>query len=434
MHGFSTDHPPSVAIETHGCKLNQADSADLAREFVQAGYSVLSSKDSVDIYVVNTCTITHVADRKARHTIRSARRRNPEATIVAAGCYPQRSPEALSSLDEVDLIVGNKDKSTLVRQVGEWRGFVPVPCAIGDVPNAASPKIARTRAMVKIQEGCDQVCSYCIVPKVRGRERSRPSDSIVRVIGQRVQEGYKEVVLTGTQLGTYGLDQDEVTLSGLIERILDETEVMRLRVSSLQPQEIEPDLISSWANSRLCPHFHMPLQSGSDQILKKMKRRYTGEEYLNAVNLIRSMVPNAAISTDIIVGFPGETESQFSETCRLVDNAMFAKMHVFPYSERPGTSASYFSDTVPRTQILERVSRIIDLGQISAMEFRKGLVGSIRSVLWEGSESGQGPYLWKGITDNYVKVTCLSQRWLANEITDARLCDAKDEMVSVELI
>ena len=434
MPRFSTGYTPSVAIETHGCKLNQADSADLAREFVEAGYKILTGKDPVDVYIVNTCTVTHVADRKARHAIRSARRRNPEATIVATGCYPQRSPQAFSSLDEVDLVIGNKDKPTLVRQLGEWRGSVPVPCATGDGINLDFPRIARTRAVIKIQEGCDQICAYCIVPKVRGRERSIPSNSIVRMIRQRVKEGYKEVVLTGTQLGTYGLDLEDVTLSGLIGRILDETDILRLRVSSLQPQEIDADFISLWENPRLCPHFHMPLQSGSDKILNKMRRRYTGKRYLEAVNLIRNMVPSAAISADVIVGFPSETETEFSETYSLCGDAGFANIHVFPFSERPGTSASYFSDTVPRAQTLERVSRLIALGQITAMEFREGLAGSIRSVLWEGRDFNQNTYVCKGITDNYVKVICSSKRWLANKISDARLGEPEEEIVHVELV
>lgn len=434
MPRFSADYTPSVAIQTHGCKLNQADSAELAREFAQAGYAVLSEKDPVDVYVINTCTVTHVADRKARRAIRSARRRNPEATIVAAGCYPQRSPEALSTLDEVDLVIGNADKPTLVRQVGNWRGSVPVPCAIGEEMDVAAPRIGRTRAMIKIQEGCDQVCAYCIVPRVRGRESSVSPDSIVRMIHQRVQEGYKEVVLTGTQLGTYGFDIGGIALYGLIERILNETKILRLRVSSLQPQEIDVKLVSLWANSRLCPHFHLPLQSGSDQILKRMRRRYTRGEFLEAVDLIRNLVPGAAITADLIVGFPGETETQFSETYGLCEDVGFSNIHVFPYSERPGTSAAHFGDTVPRIRVLGRVSRLIRLGQTSATRFREGLVGSIRPVLWEEKELHQGTNSWTGLTDNYVKVTCSSPRWLANEVSDARLSEPKEGMVPVELV
>ena len=362
MSAPSAHSSPTVAIETHGCKLNQADSADLAREFVRAGYTVASARGAVDVYVVNTCTVTHVADRKARHALRAARRRNPEATIVAAGCYPQRSPEAVAALDEVDIVIGNADKPSLVRRVGEWRGSAPVPCATGEPAELTAPRIARTRAITKIQEGCDQVCAYCIVPKVRGRERSIPPDSILGTVSQRVQDGYKEVVLTGTQLGTYGFDLDGIRLGGLVERILKETDVSRLRVSSLQPQEIDGALLSLWADSRLCPHFHMPLQSGSDEILRRMRRRYSRREYLEAVRRVRSEVSGVAITADVITGFPGETEEQFAETYSLCRGVGFAGLHVFPYSARPGTSAAHFTDSVPREHALERVARLISLG------------------------------------------------------------------------
>ena len=434
MPGLSADYSPAVAIETHGCKLNQADSADLAREFAQAGYTVASARDAVDVYVVNTCTVTHVADRKARHALRAARRRNPEATIVAAGCYPQRSPEALAALAEVDLVLGNTDKPSLVRRVGEWRGSVPVPCATGEEPELIAPRITRTRAMVKIQEGCDQVCAYCIVPKVRGRERSIPPDSILRTIRQRVSEGYKEVVLTGTQLGTYGFDLEGVGLGGLVERILKETEVVRLRVSSLQPQEIDSDFLSLWADSRLCPHFHMPLQSGSDAILRRMRRRYTRREYLDAVDLVRNRVSAVAITADVIAGFPGETEEQFAETYGLCEEIGFAGIHAFPYSPRPGTSAAHFDSPVPREHALDRVSRLISLGQTAAARFREGLTGSVRPVLWEEEAPKYGADAWAGMTDNYVKVVCSSPRQLANRITDARLRERVNGVVRVELL
>ena len=232
---------PRVAIETHGCKLNQADSTRLTWQFIEAGFQPVSTDEPADVFVVNTCTVTHIADRKARQSLRAARRRNPDAIIVAAGCYPQRSPGELGLLEEVDLVVGNADKSTLVRQVKECRGEPPIPCATGADVKVGSPGITRTRTMVKIQEGCDQVCAYCIVPKVRGRERSIPPDDIVSDIGRYVARGYKEVVLTGTQLGSYGFDLPDIDLTRLLERILLGTDVVRLRISSSSLRKSLPE-------------------------------------------------------------------------------------------------------------------------------------------------------------------------------------------------
>ena len=317
MIDISLQSKPRVAIETHGCKLNQADSGSLATEFADAGFEVVGEDTPVDVYVVNSCTVTHVADSKARRALRSARRRHPNATIVATGCYAQRSPETLRQLDEVDLVVGNTEKATLVRHVIDWVGDDIVPCATGDDVQAISPSAARTRAMIKIQEGCNQVCAYCIVPKVRGRERSIPPDEIAGKIDEYTNRGYKEVVLTGTQLGSYGFDLEGIDLTGLIRYVLDRCNMARLRVSSLQAHEIDERLLALWSDDRLAPHFHLPLQSGSDAVLKRMRRRYDSRQFLDAVDGIRRAIPDAAVTTDVIAGFPGETESDFEETYRL---------------------------------------------------------------------------------------------------------------------
>ena len=281
----SAGHPATVSIQTLGCKLNQADSEELARRFVEAGYRVVGSSEWADVYVINSCTVTHVADSKARQAVRSAHRSNPGALVVATGCYAQRAPKELAAVQGVGMVVGNYDKSRLVEMVLESRGDRTVACAVGEDPPNSLPTRAhgRARAMVKIQEGCNQVCAYCIVPKVRGRERSIPPGEILRQVRLRVEEGYKEVVLTGTQLGSYGFDLDGVNLKALLELLLANTRAERFRVSSLQPQEITSDLLVLWDDRRLCPHFHMPLQSGSDQILKSMRRRYTAAQYAETV-------------------------------------------------------------------------------------------------------------------------------------------------------
>ncbi len=421
---------PRVAIETHGCKLNQADSGGLATEFAQAGFEVVGEDTSVDVYVVNSCTVTHVADSKARRALRSARRRHPNATIVATGCYAQRTPETLRQLDEVDLVVGNTEKATLVRHVIDWTGDDIVPCATGDDVQAISPTAARTRAMVKIQEGCNQVCAYCIVPKVRGRERSIPPDEIVRTINEYTNRGYKEVVLTGTQLGSYGFDLEGIDLAGLIQYVLDQCDMTRLRVSSLQAHEIDERLLALWSDDRLAPHFHLPLQSGSDAILKRMRRRYDSGRFLNAVDSIRKAVPEAAVTTDVIAGFPGETESDFEETYRLCEFVGFSTMHVFPYSARPGTSAAHFLDDVPPQVKSERVGWLIALSQKLGTNYRSRFVGTSRRVLWESRKAGK----WVGLTDNYVRVTAHSDRELANEITWARIVGLNGQSAVAEVV
>ncbi len=270
----------TIAVDTHGCKLNRADSDDLIRAFTNAGYRIVQPSEGPDIYVLNTCTVTHVADAKARQALRGVKKINPNTKVIATGCYAERAPKDLLSVRGVDLVWGNKEKINLVDKVmsndslGEDKGHI-----VGQ--GALTPLFVRmngrTRAMLKIQEGCNQVCSYCIVPKVRGRERSVEPRDLIRQVRNRVEEGYKEVVLTGTQLGSYGFEIDGMNIELLIKSILNETDVKRLRVSSLQPQEITDGLLNLWKDPRLCSHFHLPLQSGSNIVLEGMRRRYTIE-------------------------------------------------------------------------------------------------------------------------------------------------------------
>ena len=430
MTDFTVQPKLRVAIETHGCKLNQADSGTLATEFASAGFEVVAENMPVDVYVVNSCTVTHVADGKARQALRSARRRHPNATIVATGCYAQRSPDDLRQLSEVDLVLGNTEKATLVRHVVDWADDEIVPCATGDDLQATSPTAARTRAMVKIQEGCNQVCAYCIVPKVRGRERSIPADEIIRNINDYVSRGYKEVVLTGTQLGSYGFDLQVIDLGRLIRQVLSRGEMSQLRVSSLQAQEINHQLLALWSDNRLVPHFHLALQSGSDAILKRMRRRYSIQRYLDAVDDIRRDVPDVSITTDVIVGFPGETDDDFEATYHLCEQIGFASMHVFPYSSRPGTSAAHFGDDVPPQVKSERVQRLIALSKVQETKHRDQFVGTIRPVLWESRKIDR----WVGLTDNYLRVSTNSDRDLANEITQARLVRLNGTWIVGEIV
>lgn len=429
-----SQNPATFSIETHGCKLNQADTLVLAREFVQAGLVQVREDEPSDVYVVNSCTVTHVADRKARQSLRAARRRNPNATIVATGCYAQRSPKQLRCMDEIDLVFGNVDKVRLVQQVIEWRGSAAVPCAVGDDSEYVMPQVGRTRAMVKIQEGCNQICAYCIVPKVRGRERSIPTEDLVGEIGRLVAAGYKEVVLTGTQLGSYGFDLADESLTSLVASILSQTEVQRLRVSSLQPKEVTDDLLALWDDERLCPHFHMPLQSGSDPILTRMRRRYTADEYRTTVERISKRIPHAGVTADVIVGFPGETDADFEATYSLCERIGFADIHAFPYSIRPGTSAAYFESQVSPQVKKERMDSLLELAKQQSKQFRQGRLGEVRPVLWESQDVHKGNLYWTGLTDNYIRVRTQSERNLLNSITLAKLVRAGDDgFVEVEL-
>ena len=419
----------TFAIETHGCKLNQADSLVLAREFAEAGLTQVREDRPADVYVVNSCTVTHVADRKARQSLRAARRRNPQATIVATGCYAERSPELLRAMAEIDLVFGNVDKARLVEQVVEWRGENVVPCAVGDEADYISPQVGRTRAMVKIQEGCNQVCAYCIVPRVRGRERSIPTDELVSEVSAHVASGYKEVVLTGTQLGSYGFDLADSSLVSLIGAILVRTDIERLRVSSLQPKEMTDDLLALWDDERLCPHFHMPLQSGSDAVLKRMRRRYTAGEYADTVRRIRGRIPHASVTADAIVGFPDESDKDFQDTYEVCERIGFADMHVFPYSVRPGTSAAHYDSQVAAPVKRERMSALLALAETQAREFRQSSVGMERPVLWESQAVHDSVLYWTGLTDNYIRVRAQSGVNLLNEITPAKLTEVNDDGV-----
>ena len=422
----STARVKQVAIETHGCKLNQADSMDLAAQFAAAGFEVVDASKLVDVYVLNTCTVTHVADRKARQALRSARRRNPDATIVVTGCYAERSPEELRGLDDVDVVAGNGAKATLVKHLAESLDTPPVPCATGtDSPLVAILKLGRTRAMVKIQEGCDQVCAYCIVPNVRGRERSLPLDYLVARVAEYEAQGFKEIVLTGTQLGSYGFDLGQHNLAALLRGILQRTGVLRLRVSSLQPQDIDDELLELWSEPRLCPHIHMPLQSGSDRVLTRMRRRYDSSMYEGTVEKIRRRIADVAITADAIVGFPGETETDFEQTLRLCSRVRFADLHVFPYSSRAGTSAAHFPEAVTAGEKATRSRALIDLGASHAEAFRMALVGTTRSVLWETEQTSSDGPKWSGLTDNYARVVATSQDELRNTITPAHLTMAE---------
>ena len=387
----------NIEIETHGCKLNFADSQSIAKKFYSAGHNVFSNNKvgQRDIYILNSCTVTHVADSKARQSIRKIKRSNPEAITIMTGCYAERDKEKIKEINEVDLVITNQEKKDIIKKV---YGYLNEE--LSEIPELDSyPLIGRSRASIKIQEGCNQICSYCIIPFVRGREKSIDYNEIINKINNASRNNIKEVVLTGTQLGNYGFDLKNMDLKKLIRLVLNETSIERIRVSSLQPKEIDNELLDLWkSNSRLCPHFHLPLQSGSDEILKKMRRRYSSEQFINITSMIRKLLPQASITTDVIVGFPSEKEKDFENTIQTINKSYLNNLHVFPYSVRPKTTA-YYSNEHNSPEIIKNRSRQLNkLSKKITAKSMENIIGKKRSILWEGKDRNSG------LTEDYYKV------------------------------
>jgi threonylcarbamoyladenosine tRNA methylthiotransferase MtaB len=403
---------PTVALDSLGCKLNQAEVQRLAAQLAQAGYTLVDSPDNADIYILNTCTVTHVADRKSRHLLRLARRRNPSVRLVAIGCYAHRAPQELKEIEGVELALGNDRKMNLLELLDGLAGLKRPLSGTSLHPRGNS---RRSRSFIKVQDGCHNFCAYCIVPYIRTREVSVPPEEIIAQINEKVAAGFRETVLTGTEIGAYRCDGIE--LAGLIERILADTSIDRLRLSSLQPHQVSPGLIGLWKDPRLCPHFHLSLQSGSDAVLRKMNRRYTTADYRNVVSLIRDSVPDVAITTDVIVGFPDETDAEFHDTLEFCRDLKFARIHVFPFSPRPGTAAATMPLPVSAATKKERSERMLALAGESSKTFRRQFTGGTVEVLWERSSGG----IWSGLTGNYIRVYVKSADDLTNRILPVKL-------------
>jgi len=403
---------PTIALDSLGCKLNQAEMQQLAQQLTQAGYRLVDSTEKADIYILNTCTVTHIADRKSRHLLRLARRRNPSARLVAIGCYAHRAPKELAQIEGVELVLANDRKADLLSLL-EDAGNLKQPVTVASMNPQENSR--RTRAFLKVQDGCHNFCAYCIVPYVRAREESLPVAEIVAQVREKVAAGFQEVVLTGTEIGTYHCDG--TNLEGLLRRILQETNIRRVRLSSIQPPEFSSGLIGLWRDPRLCPHFHLSLQSGSDTVLKRMKRRYTTVDYLQAVTLIRNSVPDVAITTDVIVGFPGETDSEFQKTLAFCRQTQFARIHIFPFSPRPGTEAATMPQQVSSAVKKERSQQMLALAKENANNFKRQFLGRTMEVLWEQQSGG----VWSGLTGNYIKIYTRNSDDLTNRLLPVKL-------------
>lgn len=401
---------------THlGCRLNESEIEQLACRFVSRDHEIVAHPGAADLCVVNSCTVTGEAGRKTRQLVRRLGRLNPNAKIAVTGCHATISPEELVHLPNVDWVVHNDRKDALV-------DIVAGPVAGDQVgqPYPVGPGVlGRTRAFVKVQDGCDNCCSFCVTTVARGPSRSYPVSQIIAQIQRLVSVGFREVVLTGVHLGAYGRDRGaKQALPGLVQAVLADTDVERLRLSSLEPWDMDPGFFDLWASDRLCRQLHLPLQSGSDKILGLMRRRTRTDEFARLVASARERIPDLAVTTDVIVGFPGEGEDDFAQTYRLVETMRFARVHVFPYSFRPDTPAARMRVQVPKDVKTARSRSMRRLGERLAREYHSAFVGRTLSVLWElGSDRG----LWTGLTDNYLTVKTVTSAQLGNRVTPAKM-------------
>lgn len=402
---------PRVSTYTLGCKLNYTETSTLEDRFREHDFELVPFGEPADVTVINTCSVTHSANRKCRKMIRRARRASPEAFIAVTGCYAQLQPETIAGIDGVDLVLGSREKLELFDWVdGAFdrpdRTQVEVSCI--DEVESFGPAYSsgeRTRAFLKIQDGCDYGCTFCTIPKARGQSRSQPLEDVVDQAREIASEGYREIVLTGVNIGLYGRDRGE-TLLDLLKALDEIRPIERYRISSIEPNLLTDEIIEFVARSRaFLSHFHMPLQSGDDEVLKKMARRYRRERYLDRVETIRTLMPEASIGVDVIVGFPAETEARFENSYRFIHGLPVSYLHAFTYSERPDTPAAEHADElggpVPRSERKRRNRMLRILSQKKERAHARSHLDSRRRVLWEDDDHDGAMY---GYTDNYIRV------------------------------
>src|SRR6266704_327076 len=457
---MNDQHTPEMtfAVATLGCKVNQADSEAISEQMSAAGFVQRDFSEIADIYIVNTSTVTHLGDRSSRQMISQARRRHPDALLVVTGCYAEINPQAVAALPGVNLVIGNSGKESLVGAINEHLKTSPItpghpvevitstktneqnrtlpmlqvdtqhigsdsslplfgadeepqpdnPTPISWVTDgtaisaaASSRLLSRTRVQMKVQDGCDNRCTYCIVPYVRGGSRSRSIESVVEHVQRKVRADFQEIVLTGIHLGDYHPDDDtKRDLGDLIATLLRETEIPRIRVSSLEPEDFRLEWLELWQDPRMCRHFHLPMQSGSDAILRRMARRYNSTRYRTIITTAKEVIPGVAISTDIITGFPSETDEDFEQTYQLAQELHFAKAHIFRFSPRQGTAAARMKGQIKDEVKKARSERLLALNEEDSRLFRQQFLGQSVQVLLEGRKHAR----WEGLTDNYLRV------------------------------
>ena len=412
-----------------GCKLNQAEVDEMARRFVAAGHSLAPALEAAELHVVNSCTVTHLAARDSRKLSRRGRRLNPALKTVLTGCYATAEPRAAADLAGVDLVVTNDKKERLLELVHEaFPEERPPASDPGRLPVPYVPiDFGRARALVKVEDGCNMRCSFCIIPSTRGRQRSRPLAEVVAEVTALTRAGYPEVVVTGVQISEY--DDGGRRLYDLVRALLEETGVGRLRLTSIAPWKLDRRLLDLWSDRRLCRHVHMSLQSGSTATLRRMRRPYTAERFAALAGELRRAIPGLALTTDVIVGFPGETAAEFEESLAFVDRMAFARPHVFTYSPRPGTHAAALPGQVPPEEKKARMRRMRALAAESERRFWRRHLGQTLEVVWEERRNGR----WSGLTDNYIRVFAEDDRELAGTVRPATLTSVAEGGVLASL-
>lgn len=415
-----------AALHNLGCKVNAYETEAMQQMLEAAGYEIVPFNEPADVYVVNTCSVTNMADRKSRQMLHKAKKNNPDSIVVATGCYVQTSEqEALEDLS-IDIVIGNNRKHELVSLIEEF-----AKDNVFDINHEkqefeelfVSQTAEHTRAFIKVQDGCNQFCSYCIIPYARGRVRSRKLENVIDEVIRLASNGYKEVVLTGIHLSSYGVDfEDKTDLLTLIQAVNRVDGIERIRLGSLEPKIVTEEFASALSQMpKVCPHFHLSLQSGCDATLKRMNRRYTAEEYENGCRLLRKYFEHPAITTDVIVGFPGESDEEFEITKRFLKKIHFYEMHIFKYSKRKGTRAAVMQDQVAEQIKTGRSAELISLGNEMSDEFRMYYTGKIKDVLFEEKVEINGKSYYTGYTKEYVKVAKESEETLENQIIEGKI-------------
>lgn len=418
-----------AALHNLGCKVNAYETEAMQELLEQEGYEIVPFHEDADVYIINTCTVTNMADRKSRQMLHRAKKKNPDAVVVACGCYVQAKQDEID--ESIDIVVGNNRKKNIVEILAEYEASKEkkaVQKEVIDINHTdeyeelhLTKTAEHTRAYIKVQDGCNQFCSYCIIPFARGRVRSRSYDSVIAEVEKLAEGGYKEVVLTGIHLSSYGVDNGENLLS-LIQGVHEVTGIERIRLGSLEPRIITEEFVQAIAKlPKMCPHFHLSLQSGCDETLRRMNRRYTAEEYMDGCKLLRKYFDHPALTTDVIVGFPGETQEEFAASKAFVDQVDFYETHVFKYSRRQGTKAAAMENQVPEPEKTRRSNELLALNRKKQKAYEERLIGTTQEVLMEEAVQIDGETWQVGHTKEYVKIGRKTEENLTNQLVNVEI-------------
>ena len=419
-----------AALHNLGCKVNAYETEAMQQLLEENGYEIVPFKEGADVYIINTCTVTNMADRKSRQMLHRAKKMNPDAIVVAAGCYVQ-AKEASGEIDEsIDIVIGNNKKKDLIqildgfyeKKQGQNKAVIDINHTHEYEEMHLNKTAEHTRAYIKVQDGCNQFCTYCIIPFARGRVRSRAKEDVVREVTELAANGYQEVVLTGTHLSSYGVDIENESLLSLILAVNEIEGIKRIRLGSLEPRIITEDFVKTISGlEKMCPHFHLSLQSGCDETLRRMNRRYTSEEYYEKCMLLRKYFAHPALTTDVIVGFPGETEEEFEKSKAFIDKVDFYETHIFKYSKREGTKAAVMDNQIPEQIKTARSNELLELGQKKRIKYEEQFVGTTVEVLMEEQIKIDGENYQVGHTKEYVKVALKTEANLQNKLVDIQI-------------